>query len=170
MYAIATLVALALAAAQDVTPKANYHDDASLESALKTAVGKDPSRGKLGTIGKSFTGKPIWLVTLSEGDDRAKSAILVIAGANGTHLVGTEMALGHAESLLERAGADAKIGALLKEHAIYIVPRLDPDGAAFLSARRSASRLRTSAPSTTTAIAASTRTAPTTPTATASSR
>jgi hypothetical protein len=132
MYAIATLVALALAAVQDVTPKANYHDDASLESALKGAVGKDPSRGKLGTIGKSFTGKPIWLVTLSEGDDRAKSAILVIAGANGTHLVGTEMALGHAESLLERAGADAKIGALLKEHAIYIVPRLDPDGAAFL--------------------------------------
>ena len=132
MYAIATLVALACPPAQDVPAKANYHDDAALEAALRASVGKDPARGKLGTLGKSLGGKPIWVATLGEGDDRAKAGILVIAGADGTHLVGTEMALAHVDSLLSRASGDPKVGALLKEHTIYVVPRLNPDGAAAL--------------------------------------
>ncbi len=110
-------------------PRAAYLDGAGLESALRAAVAKDPSRARLAAIGRSAGGRDIWCVTLSEGDDATKSALLVVAGADGTHLVGSEMALANVELLVERAGSDGDVQRLLRDHAIYVIPRLSPDGA-----------------------------------------
>ncbi len=99
------------------------------------------------TIGQSGEGRPIHLLRLgAEGgrgsgpDDRP--ALLIVAGANANHFVGGDVALGVAR-LIVSDHAD-----LLETTTVYIVPRLNPDGAALHlegnGPRRSYSRTTTS--------------------------
>lgn len=83
-------------------------------------------RVTLTQIGTSRGGRPIHLVTISGSTDPdAQPAVLIVAGINGEHLVGIDVALGVAESL---ADADTD---LLDHATIYVVPCLNPDSAAF---------------------------------------
>jgi hypothetical protein len=77
------------------------------------------------TLGKSREGRDIPLITL--GDPRTRDtnpAILIVAGLNGDHWVGADVALGVAETLAADH-ADA-----LENTTIFIVPRGNPDAAA----------------------------------------
>ena len=82
------------------------------------------------TIGKSREGRAIHLIRLADEDARGgpgpedRPALLVVAGINGDHLVGTDVAMGLALKLLEEHADE------LKATTVYIVPRLNPDGAA----------------------------------------
>lgn len=99
---------------------------------------RDLSRSNRGlaatmTIGESREGRPIHLLRLGEQSDAAggpdqRPALLIVAGANADHHVGTDVAMGVAASLLQDH-ADA-----LATTTVYIVPRLNPDGAAVLGA------------------------------------
>jgi hypothetical protein len=53
----------------------------------------------------------------------------VAANVEGDHLIGSELALFMAESLLAGYPADAAIKQRLDQHVIYILPRVNPDGA-----------------------------------------
>jgi hypothetical protein len=76
-------------------------------------------------IGTSREGRSILQLTLAaEGAVAAdRSALLLVAGLDGRHLVGAETTIRVAERLLEHH-AD-----LLNDFTIYIVPRVNPDGA-----------------------------------------
>lgn len=127
---IAPLLPLALLAIQASAPD---RDQAGVESLLRAAIAKTPTRARMESIGTSLRGAPIWCAILSEGDDKNKSGILVIAGANASHRVGVETALGNIQQILERAGSDAATAELLKDHCFYIIPELNPDAAPYLT-------------------------------------
>ena len=76
-------------------------------------------------IGKSVEGRDIHAVALSGAgaDAGEKPAILIVAGIDGRHMIGTETALRVAKSLL----ADHQD--LLENITFYIIPRVNPDGA-----------------------------------------
>ena len=76
-------------------------------------------------IGTSREGRGILALTLApEGaDPNEKPALLVVAGLDGRHLVGTETALRVAGYLLEHHAE------MLNNVSVYIVPRANPDGA-----------------------------------------
>ncbi len=84
-----------------------------------------PAKSKLASvasIGKSSGGKDIWAVTFGGSQNKA---VLLVAGADGRHPAGTEMALKLAENLAALP-ADS-LSRLLQNKTLYIIPGLSPD-------------------------------------------
>ncbi|MBI4612826.1 MAG: hypothetical protein HY720_04375 [Planctomycetes bacterium] len=106
-------------------------DEAALIRRLDELAAKHPGAVELREIGRSRGDLPIRLAVLATPGERAKDerpALLVVAGLDGSHLLGTELALSLAESLA--ASTDEKVLALLSGRTVYVIPRGNPDGAA----------------------------------------
>lgn len=101
-----------------------YSSHSQLSARLKSLPAKS-RLAALVSIGKSSGGKDIWAVTLSAGDHSKNKAVLIVAGADGRHPAGTEMAVKLAEALVALP-ADSLAG-LLKNKTLYIIPGLNPD-------------------------------------------
>lgn len=108
-----------------------YLDHESLTARLKSAAEKQPEVARLTSLTKTAGGRDVWLMTLVRVPDakaRPHPAILVVANLEADHLVGSQVALGLIEALLA-APHDSDLGKALDRHTIYVVPRLNPDGA-----------------------------------------
>jgi len=117
------------AGAQD---QPRYHDHAALTKALQALAGPAQATAKLESIGKTRGGRDIWALTIAGAGavpPAKRPALLVAAGFEGGYLAGSEIALAAAASLLKSAGSDAAVKDRLAATAIYIVPRVNPDGA-----------------------------------------
>ena len=77
-------------------------------------------------VGESREGRPIHVLTLAADPARADElpALLITAGLDGRHRVGTEMALRIARRLLDEHAEH------LEAMTVYVIPRANPDGAA----------------------------------------
>ncbi len=107
-----------------------YRDEAALEAALQSLAGGSGGTASLASIGVSRSGRPIHLLRLaspgtSPPDERP--GILVVAGLEGTHLFGTEVAVEAARALLSARGKDPAVDGLLAAAVLYLVPRASPD-------------------------------------------
>lgn len=87
----------------------------------------------IGAIGASREGRPLHLIRVAapSGDypdpDR-RPALLIVAGVDPMHTVGTEVAL----RLAERLAADDDAKTALTRCTVYIIPQLNPDTAEWL--------------------------------------
>lgn len=116
-------------AATDFT---KYHTHAELASALGAAVAAHPDIAKLVSIGKTRGGREIWAVEIAQPKGLPvdqRPGLLIAANFEGDHLIGSAIALSVVESLLNGYPADAAIKQRLENHVIYVVPRVNPDGA-----------------------------------------
>lgn len=104
--------------------QSGYSSHSQLSARLKALSSKN-RMASVSSIGKSSGGKDIWAVTLSAGDHSKNKAVLIVAGADGKHPAGTEMAVKLAERLVSLP-ADSLTG-LLQNKTIYIIPGLNPD-------------------------------------------
>jgi Zinc carboxypeptidase len=102
-----------------------YLDHSSLTDAVGRVAAAHPDLVKVDSLARSKEGRDVWIATIGPASKGApaKPSILVVANLEADHLVGSQVALGLIERL---AGADPKT---LEGHTIYIVPRLNPDGA-----------------------------------------
>jgi murein tripeptide amidase MpaA len=117
----------------------HYYTNEELEIVLKAWEQAYPSLATLSRIGESYEKRPIWLLTLTntlKGADTDKPAVWLDANIHATELTGTTVTLYIASQLLENYGKDERITRLLDEHVYYIVPRINPDGAALAMAAR----------------------------------
>jgi murein tripeptide amidase MpaA len=115
----------------------HYFTNEELETLLPELVSAHPGLTSLRSIGESYEKRPIWLLTLtntSNGSDSEKPAVWVDANIHATEIAGTTTALRIIYSLLEGYGKDERITRLLDHSAFYIVPRVNPDGAALAMA------------------------------------
>ena len=115
----------------------HYFTNEELETLLPELVSTHPGLTSLRSIGESYEKRPIWLLTLtntSNGSDTEKPAVWVDANIHATEIAGTTTALRIIYSLLEGYGKDERITRLLDHSAFYIVPRVNPDGAALAMA------------------------------------
>ena len=127
--------------ASQATPVTEWHDAAALARALAELTDGHRELARVTTYGKSRAGRPLWCVELGMIDHPQRDrlpALLVVAGLDGHHLVGTEVAVDHVRRLLAGYGNDAAITKLLDEHLVYLLPRANPDGAeaAFAAVKR----------------------------------
>ncbi len=117
------------AAAQD-PPR--YHTYAEMTAALQALAGAHDEIARISSIGKTRGGRDIWAVEIANpaGVPPAKRpALLVAANFEGDHLVGSEIALSVVEFLLKSYAGNAEVKQRLDNSTIYVIPRVNPDGA-----------------------------------------
>jgi hypothetical protein len=117
-------------AAVQVQP--GYHDHAALAKAVQALAAANKAVVKVESIGKTRGGRDIWALEIANPGPIApakRPALLIAAGFEGDHLVGTEIALATAEYMAKNAASDPAVKSSLDGGTIYIVPRLNPDGA-----------------------------------------
>ncbi len=108
-----------------VAQNEGYLSNQALEDAMNS-IASSSTHASVSTIGRSLGGNPIQLVTLAGSTDTAlsKPALLITAGLDGRYLAGTEVAVRIAQQVLSDHVE------LLDSMTLYIVPRVNPDGAA----------------------------------------
>jgi murein tripeptide amidase MpaA len=116
-----------------------YHDNEALAARLAWLCESRPKLAELRSLGRSHEGRDIPLVVLTNketGPDGDKPAFWVDANIHATEVTASAAALLLVKRLLDDHGRDPKVTRLLDEQAFYIVPRLNPDGAALALAKR----------------------------------
>ena len=117
----------------------HFHRYEELTTVLKTWAEEFGGLCRLESIGKSYEGRDIWLMTLTNfatGDDRDKPALWVDANIHATEVTGCTAALHLIWRLLENHGRDERVTRALDTRSFYVVPRLNPDGAEMALADR----------------------------------
>ncbi len=110
-----------------------YSDNETLESQLRALAEAHPDLCVLSELGRSYEGRPIWLVTVTNlhtGPAEEKPAQWMDGNLHATEITGTMACLYTINHLVSLYGEDATVTRLLDETAFYIAPRLNPDGAA----------------------------------------
>lgn len=90
-----------------------------------------PDWVKLESIGKSFEGREMWLLTLNNpttGPVLSKPAMYVDGNTHGNEVQGTEAVLYTIDFLLKNYGVLERVTELLDRAAFYFVPVVNPDG------------------------------------------
>ncbi len=109
-----------------------YYRYADLTRLLAEAARERPDLLRLESIGRSFEGRDIWLVTVtrfSTGPAQDKPALWVDGNIHATEVAGSAACLYLLQTLLSGYGRDPDITRCLDTRAFYICPRLNPDGA-----------------------------------------
>ena len=112
----------------------HYFDNEELDAVLTGWTDSYPQLTNVSELGKSHEGKAIPLLTLTNkktGAASDKAAIWIDANIHATEVAGTTVALHIAHTLLTGYGSDTRCTRLLDNAVFYIVPRLNPDGAAW---------------------------------------
>lgn len=108
-----------------------YHDYGAATELMRDLAAAHPERCRLTSLGKSYGGREMWLLTITNpdtGDEQTKPAFWIDGGIHANEVQGTEVALYTAWFLLEMDGRNAFVTRLLDERMFYIVPMLSPDG------------------------------------------
>lgn len=116
-----------------------YYTYSQLAERLAWLAGQHPQIMQVRALGKSFEGRDIPLVVLTQaatGPDTDKPAFWIDANIHATELTASMAALYFIKKLVEGYGVDPKITRVLDEVAIYVVPRLNPDGAEWALAEK----------------------------------
>lgn len=103
-----------------------YNNYAQLSQRIASLSKSYPSLVKVKSLTKTFGGKDIWMISIGSGDVAQKPAIVVVGGVEGSHLLGTELALGFAEKLLKESSLDS-IKTVLAKNTFYVFPNMSPD-------------------------------------------
>lgn len=113
-------------------PAKGFHSHSALTKLLKDLTNKNKKITNLTSLGKTLNGKDIWMIRISGEEGPApevKQALLICGNLEGDHVIGSEVALGVADILINGYGKDEEVTRILDKRTFYIVPRLNPDGA-----------------------------------------
>ncbi len=99
---------------------------------IQSLCAKSDGIARSSALGESRGGRTIHAIELSAGGDPAgRRGVLILAGADGRRPIDTELALFQCEKLIaDYAAGEATTRALLDTGVVYVVPQLNPDGAA----------------------------------------
>lgn len=104
----------------------------ALTTMLRAAVDAHPALARMASIGNSHEGRPIWCVTLTNfatGEPATKPAFYVDANIHATELSGSVAALKLIDTVLSGYPQREDIRRLLDSRVLYVLPRVNPDGA-----------------------------------------
>jgi hypothetical protein len=126
------LLALAFVAVSTAVQaqSASYLDHGTLSRELRRLV-EGSSSAKLSSVGTTLGGRDIWVVEIGNPGGKPlaqRPGVLVVGNLEGDQLVGSAHALETVRYLLSNANSPA-VKAVLDANVIYLLPRLNPDGA-----------------------------------------
>lgn len=126
------LTSFVVQAENKFTPATGYHNYAELSNALKALVSQNNKIASLTSIGKTGQGRDIWAIQISGTKGKSaleKQALLICGNLEADHVIGSEVALGIAQYLINGYGKNQEVSDLLDKRTFYIIPRANPDGA-----------------------------------------
>ncbi len=103
-----------------------------LTDTLRAWEDEAPKLCSVESIGKSYEGRDIWLVTVTNtetGEHRDKPGFLIEANIHSMEWTGCSAALHLIHKLLTEYGEDPTVTRALDTRVFYVIPRLNPDGA-----------------------------------------
>jgi murein tripeptide amidase MpaA len=103
-----------------------------LADTLRTWAEEAPQLCALDSIGTSYEGRDIWLVTLTNTETGAhsdKPGFLVEANIHSMEWTGCTASLHLIHHLLTQYGQEEQVTRVLDTRVFYVIPRLNPDGA-----------------------------------------
>jgi len=109
-----------------------YYKYDELTTLLKAYADEYPNLVKVESIGKSYEGRDIWALTvtnLSTGAAADKPALWIDGNIHATELSPSTACLYFLNYLVTQHGTEADVTRVLDTRAYYICPRLNPDGA-----------------------------------------
>jgi murein tripeptide amidase MpaA len=109
-----------------------FYRHAELTRLLQDYAAAAPHLVHLRVLGKSFEGRDILLLTITNnqtGADIDKPAFWVDGNIHAAELTASTACLYWLHQLVTTYGSDARVKELLDTRVIYMVPRLNPDGA-----------------------------------------
>jgi hypothetical protein len=101
------------------------------------------------SLGRSHEGREIWLVEIGRRSGaplETRPGLLVVGNLEGDHVLGSALALETIRYLLSGGDGEENLDSLLREHVVYVIPRLDPDGAEAMFASPQFTRTRNARP------------------------
>ncbi|MEE9365034.1 MAG: M14 family metallopeptidase [Cellulophaga sp.] len=104
-----------------LSAQTKYRNSEQISSSLRSLVAKHKSNASLKSLTKTLGNKDIWVLTLSNGKPDTNSAIAIVGGVAGNHLLGVELSMKFAENILN------KHKDILKKTTFYIFPNMSPD-------------------------------------------
>jgi hypothetical protein len=108
-----------------------YHDYAQVTQLGRDLVKAYPNLVKMESAGKSFEGRDLWVLTISDfNSDKVenKPGFYIDGGIHANEMQGVEVAMYTAWYLAESFQTIKFINTLLKEKVFYIVMTISPDG------------------------------------------
>ena len=108
-----------------------FHDHAGLYAILKELNEAFPSITKLYSIGKSYEGRDLWCLEVtnrSTGDPSRKPAMYIDGNIHGNEVQAGEVVAYTAWYLCENYGHIERVTTLLDDRVFYLIPTINPDG------------------------------------------
>ena len=109
-----------------------FYRHPELTRLLQDYAAAAPHLVQLSSLGKSFEGRDIWLLTLTNtatGADTDKPAFWVDGNIHAAELTACTACLYWLHQLIASYDTDAAVKQMLDTRVVYMVPRLNPDGA-----------------------------------------
>jgi murein tripeptide amidase MpaA len=109
-----------------------FYRYSELTQLLKAYAKEYPNLVRLESIGKSYEGRDVWLVTVTNfksGSDAEKPAFWVDGNIHASEVTASAAALYLINTLVTKYKKDDNITRAVDSRAFYIVPRVNPDGA-----------------------------------------
>lgn len=114
--------------------KGRYASPEEIAQRLKMVTTRYPQLAQMVSIGKSVKGRDLWVVKISKNvrvnDNRPE--FKYIANMHGDEIMGREIMTLLIEDLLTNYGKDPVVTQLVDTTQIYILPSMNPDGAALV--------------------------------------
>jgi len=110
---------------------AHYHKYAEIVSFLNTWAKEHPDIVDLYSVGKTFEGRDIWQITITNkktGKDTDKPAIFIEGNRHSGEVTAAESALYFAWHVISQYGVDPEITRLVDTKALYVRVKNNPDG------------------------------------------
>ncbi len=109
----------------------HYNDHAGITDIVKKIAAAHPELARLESIGKSFKGRDIWCLTITDfkkGTPDKKPGMYIDGNIHSNEIQGAEFSLYTAWYLTETFKDIKFIQELLADKVFYIVPTINPDG------------------------------------------
>ncbi|HUQ79051.1 MAG TPA: M14 family metallopeptidase [Patescibacteria group bacterium] len=110
-----------------------YHTYAEVVAEVNALVAAHPTIASRIAIGRSYQGRTIWAVKISDNVavDEPEAEVLFDGGTHADEHMGVEMSLKIMHWLADGYGADARITNIVNSREVWIVPTVNPDGAEY---------------------------------------
>ncbi|PRX43436.1 carboxypeptidase T [Prauserella shujinwangii] len=110
-----------------------YHTYAEMTEALRAAQRAYPGLARLSSVGRSYEGRELYLIKISDNVDRdeAEPEVLFTCNQHAREHLTTEMCLHLVQRFTARYATDATVRQLVDSREIYVLPQVNPDGSEY---------------------------------------